>query len=66
MSQDACCWACRSATGICLTRFQCEHHREYDAKEEANAKARRTHRDPTAGQAVNNVMREHKKKGRPR
>lgn len=66
MKQDVCCWACRTPFGCGMP--SCEHHQEYAAQEEADAKARRTYRDPTAGQAVNNVMREQKrrKKGKAR
>lgn len=59
---DPCCWACRSPTGVCLSRYACAHHKEADAQDEANARARRTYRDRTAEQAIANVMRQRGRK----
>ncbi|QDF19567.1 hypothetical protein PP353_gp58 [Arthrobacter phage Kumotta] len=56
MTPDPCCFMCRSATGVCLTRFQCDHHKDADKRDEANHQARRTYNDPTSRQAVNNVL----------
>ena len=61
MSQDVCCWACRTPYGC--GRPTCDHHREFAKQDEADAKARRTYRDPVANTAVNNVMRARKGKG---
>lgn len=57
MTPDPCCFMCRSSTGVCLTRFQCDHHKEADKRDEANERARRTVHRPTEDQAINNVMR---------
>ena len=63
---DPCCFACRTPSGICLTAFTCAHHREAEAQDEANARARRTHRSPTEDQAIANIMRAQKQKRRAR
>jgi hypothetical protein len=59
---DVCCWACRSPTGVCLSRYACQHHKEAEALDEASHRARRTHRTPTEDQAIANVMRERRRK----
>ncbi|AYR01580.1 hypothetical protein PP639_gp080 [Arthrobacter phage Seahorse] len=59
---DPCCFLCKGAHGICLTRGQCEHHKVAQAQDEADARARRTVRDPTANEAIRNVMRNRKTK----
>lgn len=59
---DPCCFLCRGAHGICLSRGQCEHHKLAQAQDEADARSRRTYRDPTADQAVRNVTRSPKPK----
>jgi hypothetical protein len=59
---DPCCWACRSPTGVCLSRHACEHHIIAQAQDDANHRASRQYRDPTGDQAVANAMRE--KRGR--
>lgn len=59
---DPCCFLCRGAHGICLSRGQCEHHKLAQAQDEADARARRTVRDPTANEAIRNVMRSPKPK----
>lgn len=61
MIPDPCCFACKSSTGICLTRFQCEHHKEADRRDEANHRARKTHRDPTGDRAAARADRARKK-----
>lgn len=66
MKLDACCFLCRGAHGICLTRRTCDHHVQARAQDEADDRARRTIRRPTEDKALNNVMREQKRKGRPR
>jgi len=55
---DPCCFACRSHTGVCLTRFQCDHHKEYEAQEERDHRARRTYLDTTADQAIARAVRD--------
>lgn len=62
MKQDLCCWACRTLYGCRNTH--CDHHREFEKQDEANAKARRTHRDPTAEKAVYRADRSRKGKAR--
>lgn len=63
MTPDNCCWACRSPTGVCLTRWQCEHHREAERAADANDRARQTVRRPTEDQAIRNITRQQRKKG---
>ena len=58
---DPCCPLCKGAYGICLSRYGCEHHRVADAQDEANHRATRTIRDPTASRAIANVMKERKR-----
>ena len=59
---DPCCFLCRGAHGICLSRGQCEHHKLAQAQDEADARARRTHRDPTADKAIRNATRSPKRR----
>lgn len=59
---DPCCFFCKGAHGICISRGQCEHHKVAQAQDEADARARRTVRDPTANEAIRNVMRSPKPK----
>jgi hypothetical protein len=59
---DPCCFICKGAHGICLSRGQCEHHKLSQAQDEADARARRTVRDPTANEAIRNIMRSRKPK----
>ena len=63
---DPCCWACKSGTGICLTRFQCDHHKQADAQDEQNHRARRTHTDRTAEQAIANIMQQQRGRKKPK
>ena len=64
---DACCALCKGPHGICLSRYTCAHHKETDAQDEANARARRTHRDPTADAAIRAAMtRNPKRRARPK
>ena len=63
---DPCCALCRTPSGVCASKFTCTHHREADAQDEANARARRTHRSPTEDQAIANIMRAQKQKRRAR
>lgn len=58
---DACCHLCKGAHGICLTRYGCEHHREADRQDDANHRARKLYNNPTADEAIGNVMRERKR-----
>ncbi|WXW93193.1 hypothetical protein SEA_BRAYBEAST_57 [Arthrobacter phage BrayBeast] len=55
---DPCCALCRTPSGVCLSRYSCNHHKEADAQDEANHQARRTHSDPTAYAAIANAMRD--------
>jgi len=55
---DRCCHLCRSHTGICLTRFQCDHHQAFADQEERDHRARRTYLDTTADQAIANADRD--------
>ena len=63
----ACCSLCKGAHGICLSRYQCQHHKEADAQDEINHRTRRTHNDPTADAAIAAAMtRNPKRRARPR
>ena len=53
---DPCCALCKSVPGVCLSRYQCEHHKQAEAQADANHAARQTIRDPTAARAIRNVM----------
>ena len=66
MNADNCCFLCRGAHGICLTRGTCDHHVKARLQDEADSKARRTHRDPTGDQAVARAMRSSRRKGKAR
>lgn len=66
MSRDVCCFICRGAHGICLTRGTCDHHIKARQQDEADDRARRTIRRPTEDKAIANVMRASQRKGRPR
>ncbi|MDQ0102327.1 hypothetical protein J2T10_001973 [Paenarthrobacter nicotinovorans] len=57
MIPDPCCVLCKSSTGICLTRHQCEHHKEADKRDEAAHRARQTIRRPTEDKAIANITR---------
>ncbi|UYL86657.1 hypothetical protein SEA_RADFAD_79 [Arthrobacter phage RadFad] len=59
---DPCCYLCKGAHGICLTRGLCDHHKIAQAQDEADSRARRTYRNPTEDQAIRNVMRSPKPK----
>ena len=61
---DPCCILCRHPTGICLSKFSCEHHVTAQKQDDANHRASRTIRDPVGDQAVNNVMRARRKEQR--
>lgn len=58
MNLDPCCVLCKSALGICLSKHRCHHHKEAQAQDDANHKARQTVRRPTEDQAIANVMRD--------
>jgi|GEM_PF-3990699 len=62
-NDDACCYLCKSATGICLTRFQCEHHKAVRRRDNATGRTT-TYPDPTGNEAVSRVMREQRRKRR--
>ncbi|AYN57949.1 hypothetical protein PP640_gp77 [Arthrobacter phage Faja] len=59
---DPCCALCKGPHGICLSRHACEHHKAAQAQDEADARARRTYRDPTADLAIRNATRTPKPK----
>jgi hypothetical protein len=59
---DPCCPLCKGAHGICLSRFQCNHHIEADKQDDANHRARQLYYNPTADEAIANVTRERKRK----
>lgn len=61
MTNDPCCWACKSSTGICLSRYTCSHHIEADKQDEINHRTRKTHRDPTGDQATARADRARRK-----
>lgn len=61
MNLDACCALCKGPHGICLSKYACQHHKEAQAQDDANHKARRTVRDPTGDAAVSNAMRSQRK-----
>jgi hypothetical protein len=61
---DSCCFACKSAFGICLTGYRCDHHVEARRTEDADDHARRLYRNPTQDEAIANVMREQRKERR--
>lgn len=63
MNHDACCALCKGAHGICLTRFQCEHHKAADKQDAANHRARQTYNNPTADEAIGNAMRDRRRRG---
>lgn len=62
MRADICCYWCKSQWGC--TNHHCDHHREFEKQDEANAKARRTHKDPTASLAIYRADRARKGKAR--
>ena len=66
MSADNCCFLCRGAHGICLTRGTCDHHVKARQQDEADDRARRTVRRPTEDKAIANVMRASRQKGKAR
>jgi hypothetical protein len=53
---DACCALCRTPSGVCASKYACEHHRVYEAQDEADSRARRTYNNPTQDRAIRNVM----------
>lgn len=66
MNADNCCFLCRGAHGICLTRGTCDHHIKARQQDEADDRARRTVRRPTEDKAIANVMRSSRRKGKAR
>lgn len=66
MNADNCCFLCRGAHGICLTRGTCDHHVKARQQDEADDRARRTIRRPTEDKAIANVMRASRRKGKAR
>ena len=61
MTTDPCCGSCRGAHGICRSRWACQHHQDAQAQDDANHRARRTHRDPTGNQAAARADRARRK-----
>lgn len=56
---DTCCFVCKSPSGVCLTRFKCQHHIE--ARREQDEEDRNYnlgYNDPTGNAAVRNIMRQ--------
>lgn len=60
---DPCCFACRTPSGVCASKHQCEHHRLARAEFENR---RPPHPDPTGEHAVGNVMRAQRERNRGR
>jgi hypothetical protein len=58
---DPCCFICKGAHGICLPAAV-RPPQAPQAQDDADARARRTVRDPTANEAIGNVMRSPKPK----
>ena len=59
MIPDGCCHMCRSATGVCLTRFTCDHHQEARRQQDAADNHKTiSYRDPTGEQAAARVDRQ--------
>ena len=52
MPTDTCCHLCRSHTEVCLTHYQCQHHRDFEAQDAANHRATRSHPDPVGDWAA--------------
>ena len=61
---DPCCILCSHVTGICRSRYACQHHKDAQKQDDANHRARLTVRDPTGNAAVGNIMRERRKERR--
>lgn len=59
---DNCCALCKGPHGICLSRHSCQHHKEAQAQDDANHRARQTVRRPTEDQAIANVMRDRRER----
>jgi len=59
---DTCCHVCRSQFGVCLTGYRCEHHISARITEDADDRARRLYNNPTQDQAIENVMREKRRR----
>lgn len=59
---DSCCHVCRSQFGVCLTGYRCEHHISARITEDADDRARRLYNNPTQDQAIENVMREKRRR----
>jgi hypothetical protein len=60
MTADPCCVLCKGPHDICLSRHSCQHHKEAQAQDDANHRARQLYRDPTGNEAVANITRERK------
>lgn len=57
--QDPCCFMCSTPSGVCASRYRCQHH--IDVRREQDRADRGTsigYSDPTGWTAVNNVMKE--------
>jgi hypothetical protein len=61
MTDDKCCFVCRTPSGVCATKYRCDHH--VAARSEME-RAVTVYSDPTGERAVGNVMREQKRKNR--
>ena len=62
-TSDPCCFVCKSPSGVCLSRFKCEHHIEARRDQDReDMRATIGYRDPVGDQAVNNVMRQQRRR----
>ena len=62
---DSCCPSCKGALGICRDH-QCFHHLEVQALEDKDGRDLRLYPDPTSRQAINNITRRPRTRGRRR
>lgn len=63
MTADYCCTVCRGPLGLCQDKT-CLHHIEKQAAEDRDDRNLRLYSDPTARQAVNNLSRRPRTRGR--
>jgi hypothetical protein len=63
VTNDRCCRSCRSSLpDICRESRDCWCHIEARAHDRVAKPDRPTHRDPTAGEALGNLVREERRK----
>ena len=65
MTRDLCCHECRGALGLCVDK-QCLHHIEQQQAEDRDDRSIRLFAGPTARQAINNLTRRPRTRGRRR